>query len=206
MLSNLKSLCPKRSFIAIALSVGMGSVCITTNVYAIGDQAESYTFSQQSVADVKTILNGSKLYSLLLALRVQAPEIETAAYHAMVLAKLNKIAVNTAQISEAMRFPQRLHCHVSGELSKAFSNFEEPLPQKNLLHITPSEFHRLLGGFDMPQPEIKAMSSALLQQILESSGGAFDVSESVAIAMQALRSEAKSYVNQMPYELNRSTK
>ena len=94
MLSNLKSLCPKRSLIAMALSVVMGSVCITTNVYAIGNQTEAYAFSHQSVVDVKAVLSDSKLYMFLLALHTKVPEIETAAYHAMVLSLLHEIASN----------------------------------------------------------------------------------------------------------------
>jgi len=95
MLSNLKSLCPKRSLIAMALAVGMGSICATNYAYATGNQSEVYAFSHQGVVDVKSTLNDSMLYALLLALRAQAPEIETAAYHATVLSLLHEIASNT---------------------------------------------------------------------------------------------------------------
>ena len=98
MLSNLKSLCPKRSLIAMALSIGMGSVCITTNVYAIGNQTEAYAFSHQSVTEVKSTLNDSTLYALLLALRAQTPEMVTATYHSMVLSLLHQIAANTSKV------------------------------------------------------------------------------------------------------------
>jgi len=95
MLSNLKSLCPKRSLIAVALAVGMGSMCVTNYAYSAGNQAKAYAFSHQSVVDVRAILHNSNLYALLLALRAQTPEIETTAYHAMVLSLLHEIASNT---------------------------------------------------------------------------------------------------------------
>ena len=76
----------------MAFAVGMGSVFITTDVYAIGNQKEAYAFSHQSVVDIRSILHDSTLYA---ALRAQKPEIETTAYHTMVLSLLHEIASNT---------------------------------------------------------------------------------------------------------------
>ena len=127
MLSNLKSLCPKRSLIAIAFAVGMGSICVTNHAYATGNQAKDYAFSHQSVVDVKSTLHSSNLYSLLLALHAQTPEIETTAYHAMVLSSLHEIASNIRASSRPSIEKRYLALPVKKQIALAQKAMKEAL-------------------------------------------------------------------------------
>ena len=143
MLSNLKSLCPKKSLIAMALAVGMGSMCVTNYAYAAGNQAKAYAFSHQSVEDVKAVLSDSKLYMLLLAFRTKVPEIETAAYHAMALSLLHQIAANTSKVQASSNSLVSMH-HLS--VSAGEGAFDVPDPELNgIRSVTPDEIKRYVN-------------------------------------------------------------
>ena len=144
MLSNLKSLCPKRSLIAMALAVGMGSICATNYAYATGNQSEVYAFSHQGVVDVKSTLNDSMLYALLLALRAQAPEIETAAYHATVLSLLHEIASNTRPSSKPSIEKQYLALPVKKQIALAQAAMKQALDESVLHPNSATAYNYLL--------------------------------------------------------------
>ena len=79
----------------LASGILVGSCFAETHISGKQSIANSYAFDHQGVADVKSTLNASMLYMFLLALHTKVPEIETTAYHAMVLSFLHQIACNT---------------------------------------------------------------------------------------------------------------
>ena len=86
----------KKTVISVLASgILVGSCFAETHISGKQSIADAYAFSHQSVVDVRSILHDSTLYALLLALRAQKPEIETTAYHAMVLSLLKEIESNT---------------------------------------------------------------------------------------------------------------
>ena len=144
MLSNLKSLCPKGSLIAIALAVGMGSMCVTNYAYSAGNQAKAYAFSHQSVVDVRSTLYSSNLYALLLALRAQTPEIETTAYHAMVLSLLHQIANNTRPSGRPSLEKQYFALPVKKQIALAQKAMKEALDRSIINPNSATVYHYLL--------------------------------------------------------------